>query len=77
MLTTFSSGEIYSIHPLDLSTISDPLTINGQDWVACVSTFKGIDNWGAGDFDISLGDTFLRNVYAVYVPPSLFNISST
>ncbi|KIM38854.1 hypothetical protein M413DRAFT_447551 [Hebeloma cylindrosporum] len=59
-------GEKYAIHPLDLSTISDPLTIDGKDWVACVATFKAADNWGEGDFDLSLGDTFLRNVYAVF-----------
>ncbi|KAF8963536.1 aspartic peptidase domain-containing protein [Flammula alnicola] len=59
-------SERYAIHPLDLSTISDPLTIDGQQYVACVSSFKGADNWGAGDFDISLGDTFLRNVYSVF-----------
>ena len=57
------------MHPLDLSTISDPITVNGQDRVVCVSTIQGIDNWGEGDFDLSLGDTFLRNVYAVYVHP--------
>jgi len=67
MTRWFYSGEKYPIHPLDLSTISDPFTINGQDWVACVSSFIGADNWNAGDFDISLGDTFLRNVYSVYV----------
>jgi len=57
------------MHPLDLSTISEPITINGQDRIVCVSTITGIDNWGQGDFDLSLGDTFLRNVYAVYVHP--------
>lgn len=71
VLTTFFRGEKYSIHPLDLSTISDPFSIGGKDWVACVSTFEGIDNWGGVGFDLSLGDTFLRNVYAVYVPHSL------
>ena len=71
VLTSFSRGEKYPIHPLDLSIISDPFTIDGKDWVVCASSFSGIDNWGLGDFDLSLGDAFLRNVYAVYVPHSL------
>lgn len=59
------SGEKYPIHPLDLSTISDPFTLDGKSYVACVAAFKGADNWGGGDYDISLGDSFLRNVYTV------------
>ncbi|PPQ86178.1 hypothetical protein CVT25_006921 [Psilocybe cyanescens] len=59
-------GERYPIHPLDLSTISDPLTINGEEWVACVAAFKGADRWGGDAYDISLGDSFLRNVYSVF-----------
>ncbi|KDR74825.1 hypothetical protein GALMADRAFT_141158 [Galerina marginata CBS 339.88] len=59
-------GVHYPFHPLDLSTISDPLTIDGKDYVACVSALKGIDRWGGDDYDISLGDSFLRNVYALF-----------
>jgi len=58
------------MHPLDLSTITNA-TIDGKDWTVCVASFMGVDNWGQGDFDISLGDTFLRNVYSVYVHHSL------
>ncbi|KAF5325311.1 hypothetical protein D9619_009569 [Psilocybe cf. subviscida] len=58
-------GVRYPIHPLDLSTFSDPISINGQDMITCVSTINGADNWST-DFDISLGDTFLRNVYSVF-----------
>ncbi|PPR06744.1 hypothetical protein CVT24_013051 [Panaeolus cyanescens] len=59
-------GVRYPIHPLDLSVITDPFTINGADHIACVSSFTISDDLGHGEFDIILGDTFLRNVYSVY-----------
>lgn len=58
------SGVRCPIHPLDLSTFSQPISINGQDRIACVSSINGVDNWSP-DFDVSLGDSFLRNVYSV------------
>jgi saccharopepsin len=53
------------MHPLDLSEITDA-TVDGQPYTVCVSSFMGMDDWGQGDFDLSLGDTFLRNVYSVF-----------
>jgi saccharopepsin len=58
-------GERFPVHPLDLSTITAPLAINGQQYVACVAALQGADGYSDG-FDISLGDTFLRNVYSVF-----------
>lgn len=56
----------YPIHPLDLTSLSDPITLGGQKYTACVAAFHGIDEWAPGEFDISLGDSFLRNVYASF-----------
>jgi len=60
-----NSGKKYPIHPLDLSTISDPFIIDGQNTVACVSAFMGRNVFGVQGFEYSLGDSFLRNVYSV------------
>ncbi|KAF9036300.1 aspartic peptidase domain-containing protein [Panaeolus papilionaceus] len=59
-------GHTFPVHPLDLSTISNPFTVNGQDYIACVSSFTIADGAGKDEFDMILGDTFLRNVYSVY-----------
>ncbi|KAJ3477512.1 hypothetical protein NLJ89_g12413 [Agrocybe chaxingu] len=61
-------GQRYPIHPLDLTTLTDPIEVNGQERIACVGALKGVDAWGGNEYDMSLGDSFLRNVYSVYVP---------
>ena len=70
-----SSGQEFPFHPLDLSILTDTIQLpDGSEAVACVSSFKGVDNWAPDDFDISLGDTFLRNVYAAYVHLACFGL---
>ena len=65
------SGNEYFIHPLDLSTITKPLEIDGKQYVACTSSFMAADNWAGDAYEVSLGDAFLRNVYTMYVPLGL------
>jgi len=43
------------------------MEIDGKQYVACVSSVKASDDWAGNDFEVSLGDAFLRNVYSVYV----------
>jgi len=50
-----------------MSTISDPVTIAGQQYIACVSAFHSADGLSSSGFDVALGDSFLRNVYSMYV----------
>jgi len=57
-------GLKYAVHPLDLSVISQPFQVNGRQVVACSSSFTVVDGLSEQGFDISLGDTFLRNVYS-------------
>ncbi|KAF8062507.1 aspartic peptidase domain-containing protein [Lyophyllum atratum] len=58
-------GEAYPVHPLDLTTVN-AVTVSGQNYTACTGSFYQKDKLGGDEFDIILGDTFLRNVYAVY-----------
>ncbi|CAA7263719.1 unnamed protein product [Cyclocybe aegerita] len=60
------AGQRYPIHPLDLTTLTDPIEVNGQERIACVGALKGVDAWGGNEYDMSLGDSFLRNVYSVF-----------
>lgn len=53
-------GQEFPVHPLDMTEI---FTIPGKDAIACRSSFKAVDGWTV---EISLGDSFLRNVYSVY-----------
>ncbi|KAJ1304596.1 hypothetical protein OPQ81_005739 [Rhizoctonia solani] len=62
---TFSIGGVsVPIHPLDL-TIPTVVPINGTNQTFCLNAFRPltIDDL---PFDFLLGDSFLRNVYAVY-----------
>ncbi|EAU80448.2 hypothetical protein CC1G_12113 [Coprinopsis cinerea okayama7 len=60
-------GEAFPIHPLDLSVFSRTLTLGGQEYIACLSAIMGAEEgWGLNELEVSLGDTFLRNVYTVY-----------
>lgn len=57
------AGRRFPIHPLDI--ISPSLT--GTDNTTCYGTFIPQSfSVGAGEFDILLGDMFLRNVYSLY-----------
>ncbi|KAF8057037.1 aspartic peptidase domain-containing protein [Lyophyllum atratum] len=58
-------GDAYPVHPLDLTTVN-AVTVSGQNYTACTGSFYQKDQLGGDEFDIILGDTFLRNVYAVY-----------
>ncbi|KAF6742036.1 aspartic peptidase domain-containing protein [Ephemerocybe angulata] len=60
------SGQKYPIHPLDLSTMSKEVAVSGANHTACFSSIGGINNLGGNEFEASLGDIFLRNVYSVY-----------
>ncbi|KAF8148451.1 aspartic peptidase domain-containing protein [Crassisporium funariophilum] len=60
-------GEKYPIHPLDLSTIIDPpIQVDGKVYTVCLASIEAVDSWGGDAYDMSLGDSFLRNVYSVY-----------
>ncbi|KAF9530508.1 aspartic peptidase domain-containing protein [Crepidotus variabilis] len=60
-------GEKFPIHPLDLSTISEPIDLpDGRTVTACVSALQGADGFSDDGFEVALGDSFLRNVYSVY-----------
>lgn len=65
-VSLFFGGKEYPIHPLDLSTITQPLEIDGKQYVACASSFMAADNWAGDAYEVSLGDAFLRNVYTVF-----------
>ncbi|KAF8757325.1 Acid protease [Rhizoctonia solani] len=62
---TFTIGGItVPIHPLDL-TIPGKFTINGTEQTLCYNAFQFL-TINDLPFDFLLGDSFLRNVYAVY-----------
>ncbi|KAF8064915.1 aspartic peptidase domain-containing protein [Lyophyllum atratum] len=58
-------NQSFSIHPLDLSEVTFAM-ISGQNHTLCTSSFSTHDKVGGNEFDLVLGDTFLRNVYSVY-----------
>ncbi|EUC66458.1 eukaryotic aspartyl protease [Rhizoctonia solani AG-3 Rhs1AP] len=56
-------GRRFPIHPLDIITPS----LSSSDNTTCYGTFVPQSfSVGAGEFDILLGDMFLRNVYSLY-----------
>ncbi|CUA69158.1 hypothetical protein RSOLAG22IIIB_03837 [Rhizoctonia solani] len=56
-------GRRFPIHPLDIASPS----LSSSDNTTCYGTFIPQSfSAGAGEFDILLGDMFLRNVYSVY-----------
>ena len=66
----------YPIHPLDLSTI-ETFTLAGKQYTACISAFQSAEDedFSTNGFDVALGDSFLRNVYSMYVL-SLVSVST-
>lgn len=58
-------GKSFPLHPLDLSVLST-VTVSGTQYTACVKSIFGVDDLGGIEFDASLGDIFLRNVYTVF-----------
>jgi len=42
------------------------ITVNGKDYTYCTSSFVADGTIATSEFDIALGDTFLRNVYSLY-----------
>lgn len=66
MLTGIFSGIEYPINPLDLTRI---ITLgsysNGTNETICINTFQKADT-SSEDYDIILGDSFMRNVYALF-----------
>ena len=59
------SGQRIPLHPLDLSHLSQPVTLGGQNYTACIASMDGDDGLSSVGFEMSLGDIFLRNVYSV------------
>ncbi|KAJ3527938.1 hypothetical protein NMY22_g9596 [Coprinellus aureogranulatus] len=59
-------GEDFPVHPLDLTSIRQ--ASDGSDSYAfCLASFIGVGKgWAGDDYEISLGDAFLRNVYSLY-----------
>jgi hypothetical protein len=53
-----NSGKKYPIHPLDLSIISNPLTVDNHSVVACVSAFRGTSRFSASDLQYSIQRAF-------------------
>ncbi|KAF8892820.1 aspartic peptidase domain-containing protein [Gymnopilus junonius] len=60
------AGVHYPVHPLDLSTITSPVTVDGQQYTACTAAFQSGDDSSSSGFDVALGDSFLRNVYSIF-----------
>ncbi|QRW13046.1 aspartyl protease [Ceratobasidium sp. AG-Ba] len=61
---TFGNQSVL-VHPLDLTNVSIVTLPDGRNLTACLSYFQN-GSWFGGDNDVILGDSFLRNVYAVY-----------
>ncbi|CCO28110.1 hypothetical protein BN14_02102 [Rhizoctonia solani AG-1 IB] len=56
-------GRRFPVHPLDISSPS----LSSNDNTTCYGTFIPLTfTVGAGEFDVLLGDIFLRNVYSLY-----------
>jgi len=55
-------GQSFPMHPLDLTTVTE-VESDGTKYTICISAFHAGDT---EDFDLILGDSFLRNVYSVY-----------
>ncbi|KII87068.1 hypothetical protein PLICRDRAFT_243487 [Plicaturopsis crispa FD-325 SS-3] len=66
----FAFGEDeFAVHPLDLTTVTTTTTAGKDGGVAhtlCVNAFQASSGDLSGDFDMILGDAFMRNVYAVF-----------
>lgn len=60
-----SSGQNFSIHPLDMSVVETDVLPNGKNYTACIGTYLEDEDRGEGAYDIVLGNTFLRNVYSM------------
>ncbi|KAF8990224.1 aspartic peptidase domain-containing protein [Cyathus striatus] len=59
------SGVEVPIHPLDMSVVYKDVNLFGQNYTFCMSSPGGRDGCSK-DFDMMLGDDFLRNVYSIY-----------
>jgi len=55
-------GKEYPMHPLDLSSV---YPVASENYTFCMSTMRGQDH-SSPDFEVALGDVFLRNVYSVF-----------
>ncbi|KAF8057031.1 aspartic peptidase domain-containing protein [Lyophyllum atratum] len=58
-------GQSFPMHPLDLTEVSS-VPIEGVNHTVCTNSFLIDNNPGQDEFELVFGDTFLRNVYAVY-----------
>jgi hypothetical protein len=54
------------MHPLDLSEFQGAHDDNGNIVTVCLSTITVLT--GLPELDALFGDTFMRNVYSMYVP---------
>ncbi|KAF4583314.1 hypothetical protein EYR38_002063 [Pleurotus pulmonarius] len=58
------SGRDFPVHPVDLTLINTHL-VNGTNMTYCTNTYQSI-NFGHGEYDMILGDAFLKNAYASF-----------
>ncbi|KAL4258061.1 peptidase A1 family protein [Pleurotus pulmonarius] len=57
-------GRDFPVHPVDLTLINTHL-VNGTNMTYCTNTYQSI-NFGHGEYDMILGDAFLKNAYASF-----------
>ena len=66
VLTIFCSGTEYPVNSIDLSRVTNLGNFSdGTNQTICVNSFVPGDESSEG-VDIILGDSFMRNVYAVF-----------
>ncbi|KAJ7635166.1 aspartic peptidase domain-containing protein [Roridomyces roridus] len=65
-VTVDFEGRSYPIHPLDLSTVTYQVGPDNVNRTVCVNTLTNGGSMVNGTKDMLVGDSFLRNVYAVY-----------
>ncbi|KAJ7110253.1 aspartic peptidase domain-containing protein [Mycena crocata] len=65
MKTQFG-GQTFPIHPLDMTDLVVRAGPDGQNYTICIGPITNGGSITSGFFDALYGDTFLRNVYAVF-----------
>ncbi|KAL4251487.1 peptidase A1 family protein [Pleurotus pulmonarius] len=57
-------GRNFPIHPIDFTSIAT-MSLNGTNVTYCFNTYQSI-TFGDGEFDMILGDAFLKNAYVSF-----------
>ncbi|KII87031.1 hypothetical protein PLICRDRAFT_663523 [Plicaturopsis crispa FD-325 SS-3] len=68
-------GDTFAVDPLDLTIVTTSIQANGSTYTVCVNAFQAQAAGIPGEVDMILGDTFMRNVYSVYVHQPHFDAS--